>query len=262
MDIFKSEQQINEWIQQGQILLAKKEIKKILLSKAFHKLNKNQNRKDTKGKLATLDVTKVEFKSREFRCRLSNLCRRVGWTNESLQLLRDLFHPDTTLQPTIEEQLSYGASLAAIGIRSEAKQRLLKLLQSPSQAIQSQVLLHLGLLEMSQWNYSGAKKYFLKLVKNTSTSSYQKLIGFLNLGACYSYSSQFALAEKVLLKVYQQAQKQNLKLIAINALEVLAQGAFFQSNQTKAIEYLNILEPYLHIPKNTYQCNSCNNKLS
>jgi len=256
MDIFKSVQQINEWIQQGQILLAKKEIKKILSSKAFHKLNKNQNRRDTNNstkstgaKFTSPQSANLQFTGRELKCRLSNLCRRVGWANESLQLLRDLFHPDATLQPTLDEQLSYGASLAAIGIRSEAKERLLKLLQSPSQTIQSQVLLHLGLLEMNQWNYSGAKKYFLKLVKNTSTSSYQKLIGYLNLGACYSYSSQFALAEKVLLKVYQRAQKENLKLVTINALEVLAQGAFFQSNQAKAIEYINILEPYLHINK-------------
>ncbi len=230
--IEKALSNINLNIQSGRFKLAQDLIKKLIKSE----LNRNQKNE------------------------LSNLCRRVGWPQKGLELLKDIFNPNSFIQPNFQEQISYSANLIQMGLSFEAEIRLNKLIADQNQNINqnrnlTSVYLQLGLLKISQWNYSAAKKYFIKMIIQNDCTQYQMLIGKLNLAACYSFCQQYKLAEKYLKEIIKNSINNKYYFVLFHAFEIKIQIEYFRNNIKNASFYLNklnSLKSKLNISENSF----------
>ncbi len=187
-------------------------------------------------------------KFNQYRLVIANLFRRSGLPYKSLMILRPLILKDHA-RPKVAEIISYSAGLYQIGRSKEARNRLKKLIftdkDNKSEITlqeQSDIYFHLGLLEMSEWNYYQAGKYFQKVSKIETFKTYRYYLSKLNLSSCLIFYGQLNKSDVILQEIIKWDQINNYKLLLISTLENLIQINIYQKNFAKTEHYLKCVE--------------------
>lgn len=197
---------------------------------------KNEKVRAVKKIREILSTTNFE----NYRLDLSNLCRRSGNPLMGLKLLRGKIFSETKI-PSPAEVISYSASLYQVGCHFEANEKLHEVFQrfqDLNDQDKQDVVFHLGLLEMSRWNYHKASRYFQQALKLKSLSEYRRNLCVLNLASCYSFYGKFFKAINLFKKIIDTTDESNFSLLHLSALEGLAQCYFYQSKYDDAIQLL------------------------
>ncbi len=175
------------------------------------------------------------------RLRIANLLRRAGQPYKSLIILRPLVLKELA-KPSPAEIIAYSAGLYQIGQSKEARNRLLNILNNNSNLSileKSDVLFHLGLLEMSEWNYHKASHYFEKLVRPEMIKNYRFYLSLMNLSSCYIFYGKLVQAEEKLNQILAWEYIANYSVLKNSCLDGLAQIKIYQKDFVGAKTVLN-----------------------
>jgi hypothetical protein len=108
-----------------------------------------------------------------------SLLRRAGASVEAIKVLQPLVYPKarSARMATSEERLEYASCLVRLGILNEAE----RILQTIDAAKLPLVLIRLGFLFISRWDYERANEYFREYLAHPKRQSYDVLVAKVNL---------------------------------------------------------------------------------
>lgn len=175
------------------------------------------------------------------RLGIANLLRRAGQPYKSLIILRPLVLKDLAT-PKPAEIISYCAGLYQIGQSKESRKRLLNILVNNANLDTQDkldALFHLGLLEMSEWNYHKASHHFENLIKLETKNSYRYQLSLLNLSSCKIFYGRLSQAEEKLYKILSWENITKYSVLKNSCLDGLAQIKIYQRDFSRACEILN-----------------------
>lgn len=169
---------------------------------------------------------------REIRLELANLYRRVDRPLRALRVLKNLFDQDSAdeVQPTDDEICSYAACLISIGVQEEAL-TMLKLLVKEGHPV---ALLQRSFFHMQRWEYHFAYYFLRRYVRLKNISSYQVMVGKLNLASCLIVLEKFVKAETLLEQILKSLDREQHKHILKQVYRLQAQIEIEKKNYDRA----------------------------
>jgi hypothetical protein len=193
---------------------------------------KQGNIRHAKGQLNAINFRKAP---REHWVPLSNLARRCQMPGLIMKWLNPIIRPlkPNNIIPTPSELALYGNALTRIGSFIESKE----VLDSIDPIKDEQIYFYRALLAIQQWQYADAIPNLESYIKQTNVSSYQKLVGSLNLAASLTALGDFKSSTFYLGEILNLSEEN--KLIKSNALEIQAQNYFYAGNLKAAKQSLN-----------------------
>lgn len=195
---------------------------------------------------AALKIISPKKIPRAFSKPYADLARRVNWPLLAIKILNPIIRPKRPLHPKaqVSETALYAALLAQIGARNEARQLLLALDGSKN----PEVYFYWLYILIPEWDYKSAIQPLKKYIRSTEITVYQRLVGQINLAACYVYLADFRQAQRLLSLVLKRSLETQAHLIYGNALELQAQVAINQKKLSLAEEWL---QKYLTVTPTT-----------
>jgi tetratricopeptide (TPR) repeat protein len=122
----------------------------------------------------------------------ANLCRRVGWPDRAIKVLRPYVYPENSLSSVVgQEHCSYAACLVLIGARPEA----MNLLKPWIRQKLPEAFLQMSFIYMQEWNYRSAAYYLRRYIRFQVEGSYAYWVGMMNLASCYVVLGQYVKAK-------------------------------------------------------------------
>lgn len=188
---------------------------------------------DAQAALRPLSPKKIP---RVFAKSFADLARRVNLPLLAIKILNPIVRPRRPLLPKaqVSEIALYAALLAQIGARNEAR----NLLRDLDGSQNPEVYFYWLYVLIPEWDYQAAVIPMKKYIRSNQITEYQRLVGRINLAACYVYLADFRQAQRTLNTVLKQSSKMKAQLIYGNALELQAQLALSQNNFSLAEESL------------------------
>lgn len=188
---------------------------------------KQGNIKSAKIQLKLINLKKTP---REYWVALGNLARRCQMPSLILKWFNPIVRPlkPNSIIPTPAELALYGNALTRIGSFIESKE----VLDSVDPNLDEQVYFYRALLAIQQWQYGDAVPNLENYIKQSKITSYQRLVGILNLAASHTALGDFRASSNYLQEILSLSEEN--KLIKSNALEIQAQNYFYQENLQQA----------------------------
>lgn len=168
---------------------------------------------------------------------LAQLSRRAQIPRLGLKLLSSIVRSEKVLlKPASAAELAlYAALLAQAGVRREAREILETLSQKPEPEISFYWLYVL----LPEWNYQEAIPHIKKYLRSREISQYQRMVGTINLIACYIYVRDTSQALRSLKKMYGYLEKTPSPLLEKNYWELKSQAALQQHHYQEALSCLD-----------------------
>lgn len=192
-----------------------------------------------RGRLVRKELTRLQKAKvpREATLAIGRLARRANLPDYALRLLSPVVRASrkSPVVATDEEKTEYAANLIKIGATDEALD-LVKGVRA--EKCPEALLIHsFGLF--TQWNYETAIPLLSRYLSSAALTDYQQLVGKVNLAAALVYERHHDAASCVLDEVLAITEKQGLRLLQGNALELAAQNAIFQRHWSRTETYLD-----------------------
>lgn len=158
--------------------------------------------------------------SRYEKLKIANFARRVGLSELSLKLLRQLVRPAEGIksQATEGEKAEYACALIREGLVGEG----IKILQEVKYQDYPEALLYHSFGLFTRWDYETALPILRNYV-NLTKNDYQKIIGNVNLIAALIFTDQIDEALKNLSWMLEQTKTDEFKLTHAFCLELKGQ---------------------------------------
>lgn len=157
---------------------------------------------------------------RKLKSDLAQIALRVGNSQLAFSLLRPLIDSETNVEPASEmERLRYALSLNQLG----APEHALKILSELEKSQMPETWLYAAVTLFSQWRYDEAIPKLQKYLSFDSLSSYQRLVGQLNLISAFVFVGNYQDALANIELVESESLKNQHFLLTGNALELKAQ---------------------------------------
>ncbi len=191
-----------------------------------------------------LSSIKVDRLTRNQKCELASIARRLGNPVLALKLLKPFVRSDNQLvQPKSDEILEYANALSAIGGASES----IKLLNDKK--VQEELplsYLYLAFAQITCWHYESALDSLNQFLKTEPADSYRSQIARVNIIACKVSTNRFEEARDDLLKLLPELKGQEKLILYGNCLELLGQVYFqlkdYSESEKVLLEAASILE--------------------
>ncbi len=166
---------------------------------------------------------------------LATLARRAGLLPLALQIMSPIIRPKVTLEKeaTDAEKAAYAVILLGLGASTEALEIL-----SNADSKNAEVLLSLAFTHINRWDYASAIVYLKRYLASEEPTSYQKLIGRVNLAASFVATGNAFEARPLLKGILQETRANNWMLLQKNALELCAQIAIQNQEWEHAEQFL------------------------
>ncbi|HEX4925669.1 MAG TPA: hypothetical protein VFV50_16360 [Bdellovibrionales bacterium] len=183
-------------------------------------------------KLRSLDLKKLR---RGIFARVANLARRAGLPHISVRLLNPIVRPKRIMiEPAGATEIAeYAAALIDAGAVDEGLQ-LLRALDSKKDP---QILLYQAFGMFTRWDYAGAVP-LLKAYINTTSNTYQALVGKVNLAASLVTLGHASEAKPLLRELLELTKAEGHLRLHGNCLELSAQMHFGRGEFAKAKAFL------------------------
>lgn len=182
--------------------------------------------------------------------RVCQLARRIDYANKGLLLLRErVLDLPSSQEPDARELCEYAACLIKVGANAEA----LRLLQRVNTQKAPEALKFMGFACIHQWDYPSAILHLTKYIESLDASSYEHLIGSLNLAASLVTTEQLDQAHTVLVSIRERAQQGGHTLVLGNTYELLAQIEIQRGNYDDALNLLSLASSQLTTAPARYQ---------
>src|SRR5262249_17456964 len=156
---------------------------------------------------------------RQIRAAFASLAARAGVGEVGIRLLRSVLRPDTKapVQATDEEKGEYAHCLIKLGATEEALQLLAMIRGNYPQA-----LFYEAAARISRWDYAPTIPLFKKYIASPGVTSYQKLVGKVNLASVLVHQRKFREASYLLRDIVYETGIRRLPLLQGNALQFAA----------------------------------------
>lgn len=179
---------------------------------------------------------------RELVSDFADIARRVRSEKWGLRLLRPIVRPETpVISATTEAELcSYAGLLIKVGALPEANSILLGLDQTKINNVQT----FLSQIYIAQWNYKEAAACLKKVLSTNEIDPYQRCIAQVNLAGAFVFLEKYADLKKLLPQIFESCQKNGWDLLYGNALEISAQVAVIERDQSQATQLLQQAEQH------------------
>ena len=183
--------------------------------------------------LLTVNISKLK---REELLQVSNLARRAGVPLIALRALGSIVHQNREIHSpaTVEELASYAIALHKVGASGEA-QMLLKPLNGKTHP---QVLLYRAFVHFSKWEYREPIHDLQQFIEAKGLSSYERLVGQLNLAAAFVTEELYTDAETLLSNIFSIAKQHSFSAVYSSALELSAQLSYARRDFQRGLKYL------------------------
>lgn len=167
---------------------------------------------------------------------LAGLGRRVGLTGFALRLLHPVIRSEPPVHPPASpsERALYGAVLLKIGARKEA----IELLTGIESRATPEALLFMSYALFSEWKYGLAVPLLRQYVRHPLIDPYQRQIGEVNLAAALVVTGKFVDAEARLQELLEDTERDGLRLLQGNTLELLTQLEVLRGHYGQASAYI------------------------
>jgi tetratricopeptide (TPR) repeat protein len=198
--------------------------------------------------------------------RVSQLARRIDYAKKGLMLLRDrVLDLPSGERADPHEQAEYAACLIKLGATLEARKLLQNLLQNLSQNLSQSsqqeeaqepmatALKYFAFTFVHEWDYESVVPLLTKYLSLAGITSYDRMVGTLNLAAALIAIERFNEAVDVLLPLRAQAESEGFKLVLGNSCELLAQTQIHLGQFAKADDYLSSAWDALHLAQPRYK---------
>ena len=174
--------------------------------------------------------------AREFLADHAALCRRVNLPQIVMQLLHPVVRPKRPLGQgaSARERAEYASALIKVGANEEGE----ALLDGLDAGSLPDILFFRVMSLVSQWRYRESIPLIEGYLQSPQVSSYQKLVGQLNLAAALVHERRHAEADAVIAELVGKAKAESHLLVYGNAYELSAQNAIGQGRWSDAEDAL------------------------
>lgn len=185
---------------------------------------------------ARLKLIKRKDVERALLAPLARIGMRVALPQFSLYLLSPLVRPGNKLATTASgrEVAQYAIALVQIG----AVQEGISLLESITDSTIPEVYLYHAIGLFNIWDYQKAIPILNQYLKLEGISSYERLVGMVNLLSAYIVERDFKQAQPLRDQLMPELQAQNYLLMLGNVLELSAQLAMARCEYSEALVFV------------------------
>lgn len=192
--------------------------------------------------LTEIEIVKIP---RKWRLPLATLCRRVAQIPLGLKILAPVIAPEKNGTPPSSSELAeYAALLQKFGAVDDA----LRLLARVDLREVPEALMYKAVCHFSRWEYGDAVP-LLESYVDLAVSSYQGLVGRVNLAAALIGTLKFDDAEKLLEENIRIARESQAARLEGNCHELLTQVHLMKRDLVSASRCLEVAETLLVGPQ-------------
>lgn len=208
------------------------------------KTMENQIRQ-SQGHLVVLEIRKIQVQKipRNYLADFSEMARRASDPLLALKILNSVIYPKTIqkVKATDKEKLTYASSLPLLGLNEEA----LTILSEVDAEVNPEVLLYSTFAYFGLWDYQKPVGLLKKYISSPHVNEYMKLVGRVNLIACYVSQFETQMAREWIVTTLDVAGKGQHWLLYGNILELEAQTYIQEKKYEEALKILEQAEKYL-----------------
>ncbi len=177
-----------------------------------------------------LDSKKIP---RSLKVRFAELAFRINFPIMTLKILKPCIYPISPFaeKASDKEKMIYSSSLASLGVVRDA----LSVLKTVDVENEPESLFHIASTHMFDWDYENALEVLKQYIAVASLPPYKKLVGNVNLVACFITLRQWDDAKKLVTQCIEQCVQNSYQLLLGNCLELKGQIELFNGDYEKAI---------------------------
>ncbi len=205
---------------------------KALISK-LDDLIRNGQQGEARALLLELSPHKIP---RSHAVSIADLARRLNMPRLIILTLKHIVRSEQPISPppSDREWALYATGLSRLGVFTEAQ----KILDSLRHSDSPEVLLFQSQHFMLQWDLESAILKLKKYIDQGQISQYERLVGLVNLAACYTWEKQSQAGEEIISRIWDEVAKQGHeeghKLIYGYSIELAAEIAIQEKQFEKA----------------------------
>lgn len=182
---------------------------------------------------------------REDYAKIASLYRRLDKSEKSISLLFKFVYPSEKnrlkMAPRYEEIAEYAGALIRLSLPREAERLLNQLKDNDPQKFYFKAF-----ARIHQWDYQTARENLLKYLSlSNHKNPYFEAVAKVNLSDCEIELGMKEEAEKTLRECLEYATKENLTLLRINSLELMAKHYLYHENFIEAKKALGVAKTFL-----------------
>lgn len=201
--------------------------------------------KSAHGAVALKELTQLHKKGlkTEELLMAASYATRANSPELAIRILHPLIHPTSKVirPPTDAEKAEYALAL----LRSGAYAECALLLKKVSVKEVPKVLLYKALLKLSEWNYAEAIPFLKEYIREPRITSYERLVGKINLVPCLITENHLPEAKVYLTEVLEETSDQKLFLLNAIAMRYLGNLEIQRKNWEGALTHFESAETLL-----------------
>lgn len=201
--------------------------------------------RNARGKEAQVQLTELHKKriSKVHVLEVAKLATRAGMPELALSLLHPIVRPSAKMvrEATDTDKAEYGLALLRVGACAEAN----TLFKTVSCERAPEVLFYRALSYLKEWDYAAASKLLKEYCDSPNLSSYQRLVGKINLAISLIFENNLNTVKMILAQVLEESSAMKLELSYAVGIRLHGNLEMRRKNWNAALSYFQTAEELL-----------------